>query len=655
MTKLKIKTKFQIGTACILLLFCALISILAYYYLKKNTTADIYKETEIFIGAADATRTYVKDVLRPTVGKLVPPDVFIPHAMSTSFVGREIMGRLKERFPEFQYKRAAGNPTNPINQADEFELSMLNWFDSNRDAKEWHGLIKKNNRSYYTRFRAIYAEKQCLRCHGKPEDAPQAMKTMYGSKGGYHYQIGEVVAADTIYIPVDVAFVRIKEAAWMVFLIAACSLLALLGLFYLLFNRTVVSELKGLLNTFRGISAETKQSTETAVSKTGDEFGEIRGAFKNVAHDLRQTHDELKASETKYRKLFETSRDAIMIFDNHTKLKDINDAGIKLFEFKDQKEALSIETFYQLFWDTRDAEVFHRNIQENGFIQGLEVPMVNRSGNKLSVMISATERRDDHGQIHGIDATMRDITEKKRLENYLVQTEKLASIGQLASGVAHEINNPLGVIKCYSNLIEKENSISPQIKSDIDIIHKHTDQCKSIVEALLNFARVSEPRKTITDIQECIEEVLSVLEQQMKKTGTTIHRDYMGDLPQITIDAPKIQQVIMNLLINSRQAISGQGEIIVKTGLDQKNNKLEIAISDSGTGIAAKHVDRIFDPFFTTKQAGKGTGLGLSVSYGIIKQHGGEIEVESTPGKGCRFTISLPLDPTDSKDEATHG
>ena len=644
-----IKRKFQIGAACILLLFCGGVSLVAYIYLKDVATKDIYKDTEIFIATADATRTYVKDILRPTVSNLIPKESFIPHAMSTTFVGREIMGRLRERFPDFKYKRAASNPTNPVNQADAFELSMLKWFNENPQTREWHGLIQKNNRSFYTRLRAISAKDECLRCHGIPEDAPQDMKAIYGTRGGFGYKVGEVVAADTIYIPVDVTFVRIKEAAWLVFLIAITSLFGLLGLFYLLFNRTVVSELKGLLGRFRSISPSGNPVTEVSATKSPDEFEQLKGAFENVADELKHTHDDLSASESKYRLLFETSRDAILIFDRETRMRDINEAGLKLFDFKDRDEALSIETFYQLFWDTRDAKSFYQTIKENGFVQGLEVLMVDRSGKKLTVMISATVRRDENNAFSGIDGTFRDITEKRRLEKYLAQTEKLASIGQLASGVAHEINNPLGVIRCYSNLISKGNQTSSQVLEDVAVIQKHTDQCKSVIEALLNFARVSEPQKSHTDMRHCIDEVLSVIEPQMQKDGITIRKRFEGEIPRLVVDASKIQQVLMNLLLNAQQAMPKGGRITVQTFLQK--DMLAVDIRDTGIGIPEKHIDRIFDPFFTTKEAGQGTGLGLSVSYGIIKQHGGKIEAFSSLSKGSTFRILLPLDNSLSVEE----
>jgi PAS domain S-box-containing protein len=652
---MKVKTRFQIGSACILLLFCALTSVVIYKYLKDAATERIYRETEIFIGTADATRTYVKDVLRPKVAELVAEDDFIPHAMSTSFVGREIMSRLRERFPDFQYKRAARNPTNPINQADSYELSMLDWFTANPEAREWHGLIQKDNQAYYSRLRAIYAEKECLLCHGNPADAPRAMKELYGGKGGYGYRPGEVVAADTIYIPVQATLFQVKETAWLVFLLAVTSLLALTGLFYLLFNRTVVFELKGLLSNFRRIVDPQEHTTDEANAVTGDEVDQLKQGFEQVASDLQSYHDELKASESKYRLLFESSQEAILIIDAGNRIADINDAGVRLFGFKNRTEALSVETFFQLFWDTRDADTFLKTIGEKGFVRGVEYDMVERMGRQLTVTVSATARTDEVGHPRGIEAVLHNVSEKRRLEKYLAQTEKLASIGQLAAGVAHEINNPLGVIQCYANLIAKAHPEESQELEDIRIINKHSSQCKSVVEALLNFARVTEPEMSEVDIHRCIDGVLAVLESQMQKDGITIARSYGQDIPILTIDESKIGQVVMNLVINARQAMPDGGQLHVQTRLEAADGRVAVVFRDTGKGIASKILEKIFDPFFTTKGDDQGTGLGLSVSYGIIKQHGGDIEVDSKVGQGSTFTAWLPVNPNDAETPADSG
>ena len=642
MKKKTAKFKFRVGSTTILLVFSVVIALLTYTYLKKMVTRNVYKNTEIFISTADATRTYVKDVLRPKMVELVPKDDFIPQAMSTSYIGREIMDRLRERFPEFSYKRAATNPMNPANAADEFEAKMLDWFNENPNANEWHGLIKNDRHSYYTRLKPIYAEAECLRCHGNPAKAPADLKKIYGTDGGFNYRVGDVVAADTIYIPVDIPFVAVKEAALNIFLLTVGCLLALLGLFHLLFNRTVVTELKGLLTTFRDISQNSESDIELQKHVPGDEVSQLKNAFESVAKDLKKTHDELQTSEAKYRLIFETSQDAIIILDDHSRINDINAAGIALFEFIDRKEALSIETAYQLFWDVQDAGRFFETLEKKDSVTGFEVDMVDRQGKKRIVMISATVRRDDGNNFTGIDMMLRDVTNRRRMEKHLAQTEKLAAIGQLASGVAHEINNPLGVIKCYADLMAKEVEQNAQTIGDIRIIQKHTDQCKSVVEALLNFARVSESKMVRCDIRSCIEDVFKVVSPQLQKDHITVRKELADKLPHVTIDPQKIKQVLMNLILNARQAMPDGGMITVRSQWHSADEMVVVEVIDNGIGIGEKNIDHIFEPFFSTKGKQKGTGLGLSISYGIIQQHQGELRVVSQPGAGSRFTISLP-------------
>ena len=649
MKKLTAKTKFQFGAACILLLYSIAVACVAYKFLKGIVSEEIYKETKIFISAADATRTYVKDVLRPKVAPLMTPNGFMPESMSTSFVGREVMARIRERFPEFEYRRAASNPMNPINQADDFEQTMLRWFNDNPGKSEWQGMITRSGEAYYARMWPIFAENECLQCHGHPADAPADMKAIYGTERGFDYQEGEVVAADTIYIPVGFSFARIKEASWLTFLMGIVSLFFLWTLFFLLFNRTVVLELKGILSTFRKIAGSPGREDAPLPMTTGDEVDQLKRAFEIAAQDLQQAHDDLKASETKYRLMFETSQDAIITVNAQERIREINSAGVRLFGFRNRDEALSMETYFQIFYDARDAARFARTMAEKGFVKSLETNMVDRQGNIMAIMVSATAKADENGGLIGITAMLRDVTEMRRMDEHLAQTEKLASIGQLAAGVAHEINNPLGVITCYANLIAKTQPSDAQILEDIGVIRKHTDQCRGVVEALLNFSRAAEPRKSKTDINACIEEVIAVLDIQLKKEKYSIKRQFDTSLPPITVDSNKIKQVLMNLLINARQAMPDGGQIDVATSMADDCEALIIRIIDSGPGISKENRSRIFDPFFTTKGPEKGTGLGLSVSYGIVKQHGGHISLDTGEGPGASFSIWLPYKHPDER------
>jgi len=223
----------------------------------------------------------------------------------------------------------------------------------------------------------------------------------------------------------------------------------------------------------------------------------------------------------------------------------------------------------------------------------------------------------------------------------------MASIGQLAAGVAHEINNPLSVISCYSNLIEKSGDVTAQIQADLEKVKKHTLSCKRIVDSLLNFARASETHRRAADVHIGLESVLTIIENQVGKRQVQIRRSFASSLPPVSIDEDKMAQVYMNILLNAVQAINERGTVSITTAYDRQSDRIHIAFADTGAGIAPAHLEKIFDPFFTTKKDEEGTGLGLSVSYGIVHEHDGDIRVESRPGRGSVFTIVLPTADTD--------
>ncbi len=644
MKKLSVRTRFKVGTGLILIVFCVGASLLVYQFGKDKIEEAVYKETEFYISAVEATRTYVKDVLRPKMYEILPEDHFVVEAMSTSFVGRDIMGRVHSRFKNFRYKRASKRPMNPFNAADALELDMIEKFNVDPNLREWSGIVHRDGHAYYTRFRAIYVEQECMRCHGIPEQAPPAIIERYGLKSkGYGYQLGEVVAADTVYIPVDFYFSKIKRQAWMTFFIGGGLLLLLITLFYTLFNYTVIAELKGLITVFKRIGSNKENGEESAELEVMDEIDQLKLAFENTASDLAHTHSELQDSESKYRRLFETSRDPIFICSQDKRMVDMNAAGIRMFQFTDIKEALSIETVEQLFWDTREGTELIQVMNREGFVKDYEVSLVNRSGDHLYGVVTANTFKDDQGRPAGFEGVIRDVTQKKRMEKHLARTEKLAAVGQLASGLAHEINNPLGVINCYANLIRKGARDNPAIINDVEIIQKHTLSCKSIVEDLLNFSRVSDTRKARGDIRQAIDSVVEILEKQTAGKNIEVTRNYSDRLPEVVVDLDKMRQVFMNLIINAIQAVEMDGKIVVTAGLSDDDGYIEVRVEDTGPGIPQDQVDAIFDPFFTTKKTGEGTGLGLSISYGIVQEHGGEILVSTAPGKGAVFTITLPV------------
>jgi signal transduction histidine kinase len=255
--------------------------------------------------------------------------------------------------------------------------------------------------------------------------------------------------------------------------------------------------------------------------------------------------------------------------------------------------------------------------------------------------------------VSGVLWSGRDITELKQMQTSLVQSQKMESIGQLAAGVAHEINTPIGIILGYAQLLKEDVEEDSSFYEDLQIIEKQSKICRKIVSDLLGFSRHTESSVSSVDINESIDQVLSMVEHTYNLDRVTIEKDFTSFVPPITGDREKLKQVFINLLGNAYDAIGSDGTITIGTGFDKENDVVTISVADTGQGIAPEILEKVFDPFFTTKAVGKGTGLGLSVSFGIIQEHGGKIEVkspspdqqpkENTDGKGTVFIVYLPV------------
>ncbi len=233
-----------------------------------------------------------------------------------------------------------------------------------------------------------------------------------------------------------------------------------------------------------------------------------------------------------------------------------------------------------------------------------------------------------------------DVTDRSELERRLVQADKLSSIGLLAAGVAHEVNTPLAVISTYAQMLAKQIAGDEGKSVLLDKIAKQTFRASEIVNSLLNFSRTSPKEFSEVDLRKVILETLTLVEHQMDKAGISVRTDIDDDLPPIHGDPGRLQQVFLNLFLNARDAMEHGGTLSIRAADGERG--LGVEVSDTGAGIAEEHLHRIYDPFFTTKAARKGTGLGLAVTYGIVREHGGLIEVDSKPGGGTRFHLEFP-------------
>jgi hypothetical protein len=288
------------------------------------------------------------------------------------------------------------------------------------------------------------------------------------------------------------------------------------------------------------------------------------------------------------------------------------------------REDAGVQNIYQYLLRPRGQNI------NNATLNIATAPLISREGERIGRLI-----------------IFDDVTDRAELERRLMQADKLSSIGLLAAGVAHEVNTPLAVISTYAQMLAKQISGDEQKAPLLEKIARQTFRASEIVNSLLNFSRTSATEFVSVDLNKVVRETLSLVEHQFTKSTVKVDLELDENLTLIKGSPGKLQQVFLNLFLNARDAMeSGSGgsqgrTLAIETS--RWNGAVRVRVCDSGAGIAPENLARIFDPFFTTKGAVKGTGLGLSVSYGIVREHGGDIEVQSQPGKGTQFQLTFPV------------
>src|SRR6185437_7534946 len=277
---------------------------------------------------------------------------------------------------------------------------------------------------------------------------------------------------------------------------------------------------------------------------------------------------------------------------------------------------------------------------QDGRVSSLYKFHVRDYARSLIVNVSIAPLAGKSGEKIGRLILVDDVTQRIRLEDQLLQTEKLTSLGLLAAGVAHEVNTPLAVISNYIQMLAKHFPSDDPRHNLIEKIVKQTFRASEIVNNLLNFSRTGSAEFQEVELNDLIQQTLSLVSHPFRTARVDVIQNLQPGLPAVLASANRLQQVFLNLFLNARDAMPSGGMLEVRTS--EVNGYVEVEITDTGIGIQRENLTRIFDPFFTTKAMGRGTGLGLSVSYGIIKEHAGRIEVRSTPGKGTSFRLEFP-------------
>jgi len=259
----------------------------------------------------------------------------------------------------------------------------------------------------------------------------------------------------------------------------------------------------------------------------------------------------------------------------------------------------------------------------------------------LPLSLSASTLKDDEGNQLGTVLLFRDLSDVKALQEQIKRAERLASLGKLAAGVAHEIRNPLGALKGFLQYFQRKLTLQDQDKTYLTVMMKEVDRLNSVISNLLDFARPKDPVPEPCDIGDLIHHVLTLTESDFQSKEIDISLNIAEDLPQVRLDRDQMTQVLLNILLNAIQVMESGGQITIGADIRAETHQLELTVSDDGKGIPADDLPRIFDPFFTTKK--QGAGLGLAIAHTIIESHHGEITVESEEGKGSTFRIRLPI------------
>jgi len=402
----------------------------------------------------------------------------------------------------------------------------------------------------------------------------------------------------------------------------------------------------------RIVNHQTGEERDVAVSSGPFRVnGELIGTVATLRDitDPKRAQDTLARSEARYRHLVESASDAIVTLDANGRFTTVNHAAENISGYK--REELVGQWFAPMLPDDDLPKALGHFQQALAGETGLfESQFYRKDGEVRTISITySTPQKDEE-----VLCLIRDVTDQKMLQEQLIQSEKMSAIGQLVSGVAHELNNPLAGISAFAQLLLAEKRFPPDQRTAAETIYSEARRASRIVQNLLTFARQHKAEKVPTAINQVLDDTLELRGYELRVRGIDVRREYDESLPDTMADAHQLQQVFLNLITNAEQAMEQKEghhhRLTVRTR--RSGDAIRIEVEDTGAGIPANLIERIFNPFFTTKPTGSGTGLGLSISLGIVREHEGKIWAENSPQGGARFIVEVPV--TEARTSGEH-
>jgi two-component system, NtrC family, sensor kinase len=410
------------------------------------------------------------------------------------------------------------------------------------------------------------------------------------------------------------------------------------------FNRDdieLIVELAGDIDVYNDILTKKKKNVRAIAHTTALLFWEISRISQKEQEARMKLHESRTIYEVMINNLIEEDT---MVIKTDCTISDINDSLLNRLGLK-REDAIGHFCYEITHHQNTPCDGTHhpcplsQTLATGKTCRTTHVHL-DKNGNELYYSISCYPFMENN-EIKGVIEISRDITKEIKSQKTMMQQEKLMSIGRLSAGIAHEINNPLTTILTSAMLIQEDLNEKDPVYAEMEMISKEALRCRKIVQSLLDFARQTSPMKKNYDLNAIITESVFLTKKQAQFNDVTLKTELSQDLPRAFIDKDQIQQTLINLILNAVEATASGGNVALSSQYNPSNKMIVVKVTDTGCGIPKENLDKIFDPFFTTRESG--TGLGLSITHSIIEQHGGRIEVDSTPGKGTTFTILLPV------------